>query len=120
MVALQISDRVLESADLRRCTLCGCWLPEDELVVIARGIRWCGPCAAPHSELVPPPTDVIWPTAGALIGMVVTSLIATTLGALDLSTSLLGMLGCLIGGGVGAGMLVMRSGCTCSGGERDC
>ena len=39
MVAIQIDDRVLDSGELSRCTLCGTWLPDDELLTIARSMR---------------------------------------------------------------------------------
>ena len=39
MVAIQIDDRVLDSGELYRCTLCGTWLPDDELLTIARSMR---------------------------------------------------------------------------------
>jgi hypothetical protein len=106
MVALQIDDRVLDSAELRRCTLCGVWLPADELLTIAHGIRWCGPCAAPHPELVPPPVDIIWPIAGAVLGAMLGLLIAISAGAVDTSLSLSGLIGSCVGAAVGVGVLV--------------
>src|SRR5579871_782254 len=108
MVAVRIDDRLLESSDLSKCTLCGCWLAREELLTITRGIRWCGPCAAPHPELVPPPIDVIWPIAGALLGTAVAVLLATALGAPDVVRSLSGLLGSLVGAGVGAGLWLTR------------
>jgi hypothetical protein len=110
MVAIQIGDRLLDSSDLGHCMLCGCWLPEEELLTITRGIRWCGPCAAPHPELVPPTVDVIWPIAGGLLGSAGGVLVVTALGTPDFSTSLAGMLGFLVGGVVGAGMRLLRPG----------
>ena len=110
MVAIHIGDHLQESSDVGQCTLCGCWLPREELLTITRGVRWCGPCAAPYQELVPPPAGVIWPIAGAILGAATAILIATAAGALDLSTSLAGMLGFLVGGVVGAVMLVIRPG----------
>ena len=111
MVAIQIDNRVLDSGELSRCTLCGTWLPDDELLTIARGIRWCGPCAAPHQELVPPPADIIWPITGALIGAIVGLLIAAAAGAVDTPLSLSGLVGSLVGTVVGVGALVYRAGC---------
>ena len=110
MVAIQIRDRSLDSSDLGQCMLCGCWLPGEELLTITRGVRWCGPCAAPHPELVPPPIGVLWPIAGGLIGTAGAVLIATVLGAPDSSTSLTGMLGFLVGAVGGAGLRVLRPG----------
>jgi hypothetical protein len=72
-----------------------------------RGVRWCGPCASPHPELVPPPIDVIWPIAGALLGTASAVLIATALGAPHFGTSLSGVLGFLVGGVLGAGLWLM-------------
>ncbi|MBV9326014.1 MAG: hypothetical protein JO352_19790 [Chloroflexi bacterium] len=109
MVAIQIDDRVFDSAELRQSTLCWTWLPAVELLTIARGIRWCGPCAALHPELVPPPADIIWPIAGAVIGGIVGLLIATTIIA-DTAVSLTGLVGSLVGALVGIGALVHRAG----------
>ena len=110
MVAIQIDDRLFDSAELRRCTLCGAWLPEDELLTIARGIRWCGPCAAPHPELVPPPVDMVWPIAGATIGAIVGMLIAAMAGVADTSLGLSGLVGSVVGGLAGVGALVYHAG----------
>jgi hypothetical protein len=110
MVAVHIGDRLLESSDLSQCTLCGCWLPREELLTITRGIRWCGPCAAPHPELVPPPIDVIWPIAGGLLGTTGAVLLAGAVGAPDFGTSLSGLLGFLVGAVVGTGLWLTRPG----------
>jgi len=112
MVAIQIDDRLLDSADLRQCTLCGNWLPADELLTITRGIRWCGPCAAPHPELVPPPADIIWPIAGAVIGAIVGLLIAAAIGAVDTPLNLSTLVGFVLGTVVGVVALVQRVGCS--------
>ena len=53
---------------LRRCTLCLSWRPLDEMVQINSSIVWCTVCALRHPELVPAPTDVLWPVCGFLIG----------------------------------------------------
>ena len=106
MVAIQIDDRLLDSADLRQCTLCGSWLPADELLTITRGIRWCGPCAAPHPELVPPPPEIIWPIAGALIGAIIGLLLGATAGAVDTPLSLSGLVGSVVGVLIGVVALV--------------
>jgi hypothetical protein len=110
MLGIQIDDRVVERATPHQCTLCGTWLPADELVTIARGIRWCGPCAAPNSELVPPPSDVIWPVAGALVGAVVGLVMATSAGAMETPLSLSGLVGSLVGAVVGVGAMVQHAG----------
>jgi hypothetical protein len=109
MVAIQIGVRLAERSDLEPCTMCGCWLPEEELLTITRGIR-CGPCAAPDAESVPPPVEVIWPIAGGLLGSAGAVLIVTALDAQGFSTSLAGMPGFLVGGVVGVGMRVLRRG----------
>ncbi len=110
MLGIQIDDRVADRVTPHQCTLCGTWLPADELVSIARGIRWCGPCAAPNSELVPPPADIIWPVVGAAVGALVGLAMATSAGAVETSVSLSGVAGSVVGAIVGAGAMVQHAG----------
>ena len=53
----------------RRCALCLSWRPANEMVEMSSLITWCAACALRHPELVPPPSDVLWPISGFLVGV---------------------------------------------------
>jgi hypothetical protein len=99
---------------LRRCTLCLGWRPADEIVHINSLIMWCTDCAVRHPELVPPPTDVLWPVlgflAGAFLGWVVSFLPAgTQLAVVPAGGGGGGVWCALVGLAAGLGLWVLRA-----------